>query len=502
MMKKKIISITGICIALLFIYGSGCKKMVDVGDPTTTITTEKAFTTDGTAYAALAGLYSYLLNGDGPQAITLSNGGTTVYAGMSGDELTNFLGTGNDIDYNFVSNKLTSQNDLVNGVFWTPLYKSIYNANSIIEGVAASTSNLLKPAARKQITAEAKFIRAFNYFYLVNLFGDVPLVTGIDWKANAQVPRTPLADVYTQIINDLLDAQRDLPEDYAITGGERIRVNKYVATAMLARVYLYRNDWKNAEAQASAVIANSQFDIDPNLDNVFLPSSKESIWQLKPASTNINIPSYEAKAFTPQMSWEKDVPEDLRPLYLDPTFFSDLAILFFPSYYMTDDLSAAFEIGDKRLKAWTNFVETPNSPPYTGATVHFPSKYARQGLSATQYLVVLRLAEQVLIRAEARAQQGNLSGADEDLNKIRMRAGLGIISSASKDNALAAIAHERRVEFFSEWGHRWFDLKRTGKALEVLGALPYKKIIATQLLYPIPLNELQSAPSLVQNPGY
>ena len=116
--------------------------------------------------------------------------------------------------------------------------------------------------------------------------------------------------------------------------------------------------------------------------------------------------------------------------------------------------------------------------------------------------MILRLAEQYLIRAEARAQQGNLTGAIGDLNIIRERAGLPDLSTAlTQDKVIAAVMQERRIELVSEWGQRWLDLKRTGQVDSVLSKIKPTWKINGQL-YPIPQSELTNDPNLVQNPGY
>jgi hypothetical protein len=438
-----------------------------------------------------------MINGTGDEDV-FTNGAMTIYPGMSSDELINYAGVGNQLDNEFAINNLSSRSSPVKQNFWTPAYKLIFNANSIIEGIAASTSNQLTPAARKQITAEARVIRAFTYFYLVNLFGDIPLVTGTDWKQNALASRSASAKVYEQIVADLLEAEKDLPEDFTAGGGERIRVNKMVARALLARVYLYQKDWENAAAQATAVINNNQFVLEPQLENVFLATSRESIWQLKPSVSKPTYQFTDAINFTPTLWWT-DIPVDLRPLYMDPAFYPDLEYLFYPFYILTNPMADAFESNDKRKEKWTSFIETPTYAPYTGVTNYFPVKYVGGG---KKYYTVLRLAEQVLIRAEAKAQLNDLSGADQDINAIRLRAGLSAITSTSQSDALNRIAKERRTELFSEWGHRWLDLKRTGKALEALALIPQKKTDPNQLLYPIPIDEIQADPNLTQNPGY
>jgi starch-binding outer membrane protein, SusD/RagB family len=139
-----------------------------------------------------------------------------------------------------------------------------------------------------------------------------------------------------------------------------------------------------------------------------------------------------------------------------------------------------------------------------GVVYAYPYKYkVRTGVYPyTEYNMVLRLAELYLIRAEARAQQGKLSEAITDLNRIRSRAGLsGLAPTLTQAQVLAAVVQERRIELLAEWGHRWSDLRRTGQADAVLetekpGWQP------GDAYYPIPLSELQRNPNMVQNPGY
>jgi hypothetical protein len=119
--------------------------------------------------------------------------------------------------------------------------------------------------------------------------------------------------------------------------------------------------------------------------------------------------------------------------------------------------------------------------------------------------MVLRLAEQYLIRSEARALLGNINGSQADLNVIRKRAGLANTTAADKNALVAAILHERQVEFFSDWGTRWLDLKRTNNADALMSIITLKKggtWQATDKLYPLPFIELQRGPSLLQNLGY
>jgi hypothetical protein len=495
------LTLVSISFALMF---SGCKKLVEIDQPTNTISTVTAFTSDAQAASTLAGMYSYMIQG----GENFSNGATTIYMGLAADELNSYAGLSNKSDYNFETNKLQFDDSSVPNLFYNPTYKTVYNANNIIDGVAASTSAGLSDSSRVELTAEAKFTRAFAFFYLTNIFGDIPMPLTYDFTKTALLPQTTQANVYIQIIKDLQYAQSALPSGYPFSGNQRTRPNKWAATAMLARTYLYEKDWKDAEAQASAVIGNNQFSLLPDLTQVFLKNSGETIWQLEVNSAqNGHLLEASFAGFLPgfPIDWGSLDPASEAYL-LDPSTFAGYASNFLPAYYCSNSLSSAFEPNDLRKTTWTQYSLTAKIAPWNGNTVWYPYKYdvpIVAGVAATQYYMVLRLAEQYLIRAEARAEQNNLGGAAADLNVIRMRAGLPPTTASNQADLLNAVAQERRVELFAEWGHRWFDLKRTGKATTVLGNLGYKKpFSASQLLFPIPQSELIADPNLKQNPGY
>src|SRR3569833_1085917 len=222
--------------------------------------------------------------------LAFSNGQITILGGLSADE---FLGYGfNQTSYaemrHFSTNHLLFSNSY-SAALWQNAYQTIYGTNSVIEGIAASTAGTLTDSVRKELTAEAKFVRAFCYFYLVNLFGDVPLALTADFNKTRNMPGTPVKDVYRQIILDLKDAQAALAADYSAAGAamERTVPNRWAATALLARAYLYTADYATAEIQATAVIDNSSLyglETDPN--NTFLANSREAIWQLKQTTTD------------------------------------------------------------------------------------------------------------------------------------------------------------------------------------------------------------------------
>lgn len=443
---------------LAFLIGfTGCSRLTDAGQSPAQLTDENVFSSNESATAAVNGLYSQfgLLN------LGMMNGGMTVYTGLSSDEFYN-TNSSSSLDP-FTSNSLVSTHTILNSNFWTAAYKYIYHANLVLEGLQDPR---LSPQLVKQLKGEVKVIRAFCYFNLVNLFGPVPLVTQSDYLTSALISRTAETDIYNWMETELTEASGLLAESYASAG--RVRPNKYTASALLARVQLYNRKWNQAEQAATLVIQSGMYTMPATLSAVFLPSSSEAIWMLSRDNAN----TAEGAAFTPASATAK------------------------PTYTIRTGLLNAFEPGDKRKTEWvkTNTVAAVAYP--------YPAKYkVRTSSPVSEYLVVLRLSEQYLIRAEARLKQANLSGCQDDLNIIRLRAGLPLLTSLSTAVLDSAVAQERRVELFAEWGHRWLDLKRTGKTDTVLsGIKPGWQ--SYQSLYPLPFNELLRNPFLVQNPGY
>ncbi len=168
-----------------------------------------------------------------------------------------------------------------------------------------------------------------------------------------------------------------------------------------------------------------------------------------------------------------------------------------PTFVLYDTLANTFETGDQRKVNWAKSIS------YSGKTYYYPFKYKlRAGTAGNEFTVVLRLAELYLIRAEARAQQSNTSGALTDINLVRQRAGLSILPAGTTQASLIlALEHERWVELFTEWGDRWFNLKRTNRIATVLPLIKpnWKEF---QKLYPIPAFEITANQNLIQNPGY
>jgi len=463
-----------LCIAVLItmLLSNGCKKSIDVGPSIVAANSSNAFISNSSAQSVVAGIFTKMSSG----AFYHGQNSVSLCMGLAADELTNF-GT----SQNFNSFYLNNYTPVALPPFWTEFYKELFYCNTAIKGITGSSQ--ITPAVKKQLLGEVKFIRGFIYFYAVNLYGTPPLTTTDDYTVNNTIGNSTSEAIYAQIIQDLTDAQNSLADNTYVdaAGGtvtDRVRPNKQTASAMLARVYLYMKDWKNAEAQASSVIASSNYALANNLSQVFLKGSKETIWALQPVST-LYLNTMDAN-------------------YLTVTAVYKTAL----QLPLNKPLTDAFEAGDKRFTSWVGTFTTTTTPI---TTFYYASKYkalAGTAVPVTEYPVVMRLAEQYLIRAEARAQQNNLSGAAADLNAIRSRAGLLATTAATQTDMLNAIYRERRVELFTEWGHRWFDLKRTGNLDAVMTAAKGAAWSSYKQLMPIPPTDIMADPNIKQNPGY
>lgn len=450
-MKKLHYIIIGL-LSLLF----SCKKLVEVGTPENQLTTDKVFADTASATAALVNVYALFDKTIDP--------GYNKYLGIYTDELI-YPGS-SSADAEFSTSKLSPTNGTVSNI-WSNYYFAVYSCNQVIEQLRQSTK--IPAATVTRLTAEAKFLRAYSNFYLVNTFGPVPLILTTDVSQTAKATRSDTATVYRQIIQDLQDAQSNLPETY--TGSGKVRATEWAASALLARAYLYQQNWTAAAAQATALINSGLYTLS-NPSDVFFAGSSETILQF----------------WTPY-GYVTDAPS------LVPS--SGM-----PTYLVSGSLLAAFEPGDLRKDNWlhANAITSGGSTK----TYYYPYKYHNRttNSSTPEYLSALRLGEQYLIRAEAYARLGNITGSVQDLNVIRNRAGLpGLSTGLNPAGCLNAVIQEWRVEFCFEWGRRFFDLRRTGRLNTVMGA--YKPTWLPKAdFFPIPQKELTYDPFLTQNAGY
>ncbi|RXJ45388.1 RagB/SusD family nutrient uptake outer membrane protein [Gelidibacter gilvus] len=444
---------------------TSCDDFLEVGFNTSELDTELVFENDNTALAALEGIYHEL------QSSGFASGNiqsVTFLGNVLADDAIDYNNT-ND-RYDFYTNSLRADNS-TNYNIWSSAYKQLYNTNVLLEGIKENVD--LSEATKNRIKGEAKFLRAFIYYYLVHLYDGVPLVLTTDYHINQNLACASTSEAHTQIQKDLEEALIYLPEDYVYSNNEHIRPTKYAAHTLLARLALWNEEYTQAVNYASKVIDSGKYSL-TELDDVFKANSSESIWQLVPVMPNTG--ANEGNLFI---------------LQNNPNALNNRS-----SQSLTKDFLSIWEANDFRYQNWIAIYTEGNDDYY------YPYKYKFKVKGGSEeYSMVLRLAELYLIRAEGYAKNGNPELALNDLNSIRNRAGLANRMITEVTDIEQTVLDERRRELFSEWGHRWLDLRRFGKSDEVLGQKkptwqPHAKLL------PIPEQDILRNPFLTQNSGY
>jgi len=375
---------------------------------------------------------------------------------------------------------------------WTDAYRTIANANVVIERSGAVT---MTDALRNQYMGEAKFLRALMYFNLVRLFGDVPLIlTEIKTEADAYTfKREATAAVYAQIEKDLLDAEKVLPAKF--TGVNIGRATSGAAKSLLGKAYLQQKKWTEAAAKLAEVIAANTYRILPAYTDVFglgKDNNDEIVFAVQYVGGGFGEGNTFVHNFAPQ-----------------PSGTSIVAVTANSHNVGTRDLYDAFGPGDIRRDAFMGiFTRNPDVYYWTKKFVY---NIAQQNEGENDWPVI-RYADVVLMYAEALNNNGKTDAALTQLHLTRKRAGLPELKGLTKADTQLAVELERRLELCFE-GHRWHDLIRWGKEVSTMQAFKAKyatidvlnaniSITADRKLFPIPFRETSLNASLVQNPGY
>lgn len=455
---------------LMVSLAAGCNSVLDV-HPVNDIDESQAISTPFGARAAVAGLYDAL------QDDSYYGGELLFFGDLSSDDVEH---TGTFTTYRQIDrNDLTADNGSIE-TFWDALYATIGRTNVVLQKVPGVAG--LDPAERDVMLGEAHFIRALTYHNLVKFWGDtaaaglgvpIVLIPPPDIPSTGLVTRQTTGEVYAQILTDLADAETLL----AGSSTDAHHANLMAVHALRARVFLYQKNWAGAETEARAVAA-AGFALDSLYSHLFTADgadTPEDIFRLRFDPVDLCLEGYYYLSDLAQGRQE-----------ISPSL--DLAVAYDSSY--DGSTPSTYKPTDKRGQRNITFADTTD-----GATM-YGAKW-RTGIGAED-IHVFRFAEILLILAEAQARQNNLSGADSTLTLIRARAGLPAagLGTMTQANAIDAILNERRLELAME-GDRWPDLIRTGRVQSVLPT-----VAAFQTRYPIPLNELDVAPGLVQNPGY
>ena len=391
---------------------------------------------------------------------------------------------------------------------WNTIYSAIKDCNVTLYYLSTSD---IDPATFKSLEAELRFFRAFYHFIAVRYWGDVPLlIEPVNSAEDAfALERNATADVYEAIFQDAEFAISNLPTAYS--GNDVGRVTRGAARMLLAKAYLTRGDYSNAQNQLNSIIGSNEYDLLPTYEAVFDPANKnhqESIFEVQFKEGAEGESSNFIYQFAPVGSRGVVVlgPENAPGRNIP-----------------TKDMVEAYETNDLRKDVSVAYFDRDPSPLY------YVNKYNHDSdpdfSRSPDNWPVYRYADALLMLAETMNEQSYQTGMPFDmLNRVRSRAGLSELTPTDlpdQETFRNAIAQERRAELAFE-NHRWFDLVRTGKAVEVITAFGIKEkadptltppdfiaygpesfaITQDKLLYPIPNNELDLNPNMTQNPGY
>lgn len=457
-MKTHIFIYTILAILLLQVSLS-CEKMLEVDVPENQIPTESVFETVQTANAALAELYAGLWNSS-----PLAGNQTGRLLGSYTDDLT-YYGTNSTTGlYDIFQNQQIDSNAAIS-TYWASAYRLVYVSNAILKGTEKSTTI---PATEKQrIKGEALLVRSILFFYLQQIFGDIPYPTSTDYQINQSLSKIQSSEVLTQLENDLNTSISLLTDAYRST--ERIIPNRKVAQLMLAKIYMLQSKWNNAETLLRTITQSSLYQPENDLSKVFTKSGSHILWQLKPKNNG-------------------DATQEVTAYY-----FTGAA----PSNYaLSQNLVSIFTAGDQRKNQWMATVTVGQNTWYRAA------KYKALTNNTSEFSVVFRLEEVYLLLAETLAQQDKIADALPYLNVTRQRATLApLVMPISKQSLLDEILLENRKEFFTEMGHRFLDLKRMNRLNDILPIKTNWK--SYHSFWPLPQKELLLNPNLnPQNTGY
>lgn len=451
------ILITGILSVLTTCIS--CEKMLEVDMPTNQINSDQIFENIQTANAALSGLYAGLYDNS-----PLSGDQTGRILGLYTDELNYYQATSNTGIIEIYQNTLIDSNPLVNS-YWTNAYQKIYMSNAMLEGVENSTA--LPSAEKERLKGEALTIRSILFFYLQQVYGNIPYPVTTNYIINQTIEKTPTAEVLQRIEIDLKEAVPLLTDNYRNV--ERIFLNRKSAQLFLAKVLMTQKKWNEAEIVLKEIRQSSLYTFQNDITKVFEKLGTHIIWQLKPKNNTDPVKEVSSYYFA-----------NAAPLNaaLTPAFYN------------------IFDASDKRRLNWI-------TPVTVGSTTWYRvNKYKNTTNNTTEYSIVLRLEEVYLLLAEALAQQDKTSEALPLINAVRQRANISVLTlPITKEALLSEILLENRKEFFTEFGHRFMDLKRNNQLTILSGVKTNWKTF--HQVWPIPQKELLLNNKLnPQNEGY
>ncbi len=470
-------------------------------DPTSFVDPASFYRNAADAEAAIIAAYGPL--NDVPYYIN----GIAGINNYASDEATTRVENGNQSDLDSYQNVNNETNGFLLS-FWQQAYTLNTRANAVIERI--SNIEGMDENLKKEIVAEAKFLRALNYFNLVRLFGEVPLIREeVTTAQDLNVSKSPVSEIYDLIIADLTEAAATLPESYS--GPNLGRATRGAAQGLLAKVYLTRENWAQAASSAQTVIASESYSLIPEYAVIF-------------TAPDDNPEIVFAAQFAPQPGQSTRISFNYAPRgtsgVTSPTAWGDRqSELLFYTNYPDDDPR-------KEVTFMTEYVdnegETVSFEEFDFPTPHI-KKYISQNPLNDINFPILRYADILLMAAEAINQaEGPTEEAYRYINQVRERAGVAPLATGlSQKEFDEAVFAERRLELPYE-GHAWFDLVRTQRLKEyVERSAEFNKTYEAQnpnerytqpqnvtvqvplnYVFPIPRRELLVNPALTQNEGF
>jgi hypothetical protein len=408
-----------------------------------------------------------------------------------------------DMDDQVYDGDLVIGDDLGNDC-WSKHYQSIADLNPAIKAILDGKLTGESEDVKNQLMAQAKFLRAWNYFMLVRYYGDVPLITETTDLTKTDITRAPIADVYDLIVNDLLFATQNLPPVWSDEG--KARPTADAAKTLLAKVYITMatapmNDaskYANARDMAKQVIDAGNYSLVPNVEDVFKMDKEfgpEFMWSFHNSQEEyviepqIWLPGAMANGWgdvKTEKRWGEAFPEEPRKY----------------AYLMYSDV--IFGTG-------TTYADWDGSTPYVRKYLYDSPDNLEKDVSY-ECMPIIRYADALLLFAEAEnmANGGPTQAACDAVNQIINRATGGVANAAdpllttsmSKEDFDAAVIQQRNLELCFEYD-RWFDIQRKrilDKVSDPDIALP--NYSPDDYLLPIPQKDLRLNKNLTQNPGY
>jgi hypothetical protein len=402
---------------------------------------------------------------------------------------------------------------------YTFIFQAIGNCNSALVGIDKAP---IDATLKQQLIGELKFIRAYNYFELVKGYGGVPLVlTPVSPADAVGLKRASAADCYAQIVKDLQEAAAALPERSARASADKGRATKGSANAYLAKAYLFTEQWALAQTAAETVINSNQYSLG-DFDKVWSvnnPNGVESIFELNyNANQTFNLGTYLTVVMRSRADggWGFNTPSS----NLEQAFGSD------PRRQWTI-IKQGDNVGPKTSSFDYSSYDTKLSENESGRIsrkmfLQLADRPANEGNHSPLNRIEMRLADLLLIHAEASNKLGQDTKALTSLNLVRARAnrlspGTVLPRTSTGAQLLSDIWLERRLELAME-GHRYYDLVRQKRLVDVMTAFntaqrtntdPYDggkvkgQVSSTNNLFPIPTPQIQlSGGNVTQNPGY